>query len=143
MIFRSPFPDITIPTMSITSFVLRHAERLSDKPALIDAPTGRTLTYGELADGIRRTAVGLARRGFQKGDVAAIYSPNCLEYPIAFHGAVSLGGTVATISHLSTVDELAFYLSDAGARVLFVAPNLLDRAREAVGRSCVEDVFVL
>ena len=123
MIFRSPFPDITIPDVSITTFVLQHAQRLADKPALIDAPTGRTLTYGQLADGIRRTAAGLARRGFRQGDVAAIYSPNCLEYPIAFHGAVSLGGTVATINHLSTVDELVFYLNDAGARVLFAAPR--------------------
>src|SRR5262245_39996607 len=112
MIFRSPFPDITIPDVSLTAFVLRHAERLADQPALIDAPTERRLTYGHLADGVRRTAAGLARRGFHKGDVAAIYSPNCLEYPIAFHGAVSLGGVVATINHLSTVDEVGYYLND-------------------------------
>ncbi len=142
MIFRSPYPDIAIPDVSITTFVLQHAVRLADKLALIDAPTGRTLTYGELADGVRRAAAGLARRGFRKGDVAAIYSPNCLEYAIAFHGAASLGGTVATINHLSTIDEVVFYLNDADARVLFAAPELLERALEAAGRSRVEDVFV-
>ena len=53
----------------------------------------------------------------------------------AFHGVVSLGGTVATINHLSTVDEVSFYLNDANARYLFAAPGLLDRAREAAARS--------
>ena len=40
MIFRSPFPDITIPDVSITTFVLQHAHRLADKPALIEPRQG-------------------------------------------------------------------------------------------------------
>ena len=36
MIFRSPYPDVAIPDVPLTPFVLRHAERLADKPALID-----------------------------------------------------------------------------------------------------------
>src|SRR5688572_13197731 len=69
VIFRSPHPDIVIPDVSITQFVLRHADRLRDKPAIVDGPSGRAMTYGQLADDVRRTAVGLSRRGFQKGDV--------------------------------------------------------------------------
>src|SRR5215212_5453081 len=40
MIFRSPQPDITIPDISVSQFVLRHADRLADKPALIDGTSG-------------------------------------------------------------------------------------------------------
>ncbi len=56
MIFRSPYPDIAIPEMPLTSFVLRHAARLANKPALIDGPTGRTLTFGQFAEDVRRAA---------------------------------------------------------------------------------------
>src|SRR5712691_5359795 len=97
MITKSTSPDIAIPDVTITDFVLRQAVRLADKPALIDGPSGRTLTYGTLADGIRRVATALSRRGFTKGDVFAIYSPNLPEYAIVFLGAASIGGTVTTV----------------------------------------------
>ena len=48
MIIRSTSPDVAIPDVTITDFVLRQASRLADKPALIDGPSGRTLTYGAL-----------------------------------------------------------------------------------------------
>lgn len=69
----------------MTEYVLRQAESQATRPALIDGPSGRTLTYGQLAGAIRLAAAGLAARGFQKGDVFGIYSPNLPEYAIAFH----------------------------------------------------------
>ena len=56
MIFRSRYPDITIPEVPLTQLVLRHAERLADKPAFIDAASRRTLTYGQLVLDIGRAA---------------------------------------------------------------------------------------
>lgn len=82
MIFKSPHPDVSIPDISVSEFVLRHAKRLADKPAIIEAATGRTLTYGQLEESSRKVAAGLAARGFVKGDVLAIYSPNVPEYAV-------------------------------------------------------------
>ena len=48
MIHKSPFPDVEIPDIPLTEFVLQHAERLAGEPALIDGPSGRALTYAEL-----------------------------------------------------------------------------------------------
>src|SRR6185312_16417965 len=85
MIFRSPYPDVTIPSIPLTRFVLEQAIARGDKPALIDGPSGRTITYAQLAAAIPRVAASLARRGLRKGDVCAIYSPNLPEYAVAFH----------------------------------------------------------
>jgi acyl-CoA synthetase (AMP-forming)/AMP-acid ligase II len=142
MTVKSTSPDVTIPDVSITEYVLRHAARLGDKPALIDGPTGRTLTYGQLAGAVRRAAAGLARRGFGKGDVLAIYSPNLPEYAIAFLAVASLGGVNTTANPLYTADELATQLKDSGARFLLTVPPVLDKAREAAGKSGIEEVFV-
>ena len=98
MIYRSPFPDVDIATMSLPVFVLEHADRRSGKAALIDGPTGHTLTYAQLAGAIKRTATGLAARGFTKGDVFAIYSPNLPEYAVAFFGIAAAGGISTTIN---------------------------------------------
>src|SRR5438093_4022971 len=97
-IIRSQYPDVTIPEVSLTEFVLEHAAERGDKPAIIDGSSGRTLTYAQLADTVRRVAAGLAAHGFGKGDVLGIYSPNLPEYAAAFHAAASLGGIVTTIN---------------------------------------------
>ena len=71
MIFKSPFSEVTIPETSLTPSVLRRAEALADKPALIDGPSGRTLTYGQLSGAISLVAANLSLRGFTKGEVFA------------------------------------------------------------------------
>ncbi len=142
MIIKSQSPDVTIPEMPITDYVLRHADRLGDKSALIDGPTGRTLTYRQLRDGVRRVAAGLAARGLKQGDVIAIYSPNLPEYALALLGAASLGVVTTTANPLYTSDELAKQLEDARARLLVTVPPFLDKAKEAAAKSGIEDVYV-
>jgi acyl-CoA synthetase (AMP-forming)/AMP-acid ligase II len=143
MIIQSSSPPVTIPEVSITDFVLRQAGRLADKPALIDGPTGRTLTYGALADGIKRAATALARRGFKKGDVFAIYSPNLPEYAVVFHAVASLGGIVTTVNPLYTAGELAKQLQDSRARLLVTVPPFLDKAKEAAAQAGgIDDIYV-
>ena len=138
----STSPQVSIPDVSITDYVLRHAARLGDKPALIDGPTGRTLTYGQLAEGVRRTAAGLSRLGFRKGDVFAIYSPNLPEYAVIFLAVASVGGINTTVNPLYTADELAKQLVDSRARFLVTVPPFLDKAQEAARKSGVEAVYV-
>ena len=143
MIYRSPFPDVEIPDVPVHRFVLERARQLGDKPALIDGGSGRTLTYGQLGEAVRRTATGLRTRGFAKGDLFAVWLPNLPEYAVAFHAVVSLGGVVAPISPLSTPGEMAAQLAAVHARYLLTLPQLLDTAAEAAGRPGVEEVFVV
>jgi acyl-CoA synthetase (AMP-forming)/AMP-acid ligase II len=143
MIVRSPDPDVVIPDIPFAQYVLRQTERLAGKPALIDGVSGRTYTYGDVAAAVRRLAAGLSRRGFGKGDVLALYSPNCPEYPIVFLAAALLGGTTTTINPMYTVEELAAQLNDAGAKYLVAAPATVEKALEGQRRSRVEEVFVL
>ena len=115
---------------------------MGDKPALVDGPTGRTLSYRQLAEAVRRVAAGLAARGFGKGDVLALSSPNLPEYAVAMYGAMAAGGVVTGASPLLTAGELAGQLADAGASVLVTVPPFLDTAREAADRAGVPEVLV-
>lgn len=141
MPYHSPFPDVAIPEVALTTFVFQPAHR-ADKPAVIDGVTGRVYTYGQLAEAIRRAAFGLSRRGFRKGEVFAFYSPNLPEYVVAFHAVLTLGGVVTTVNPLYTADELAHQLRDAGARFLLTVPPLLPQALQAAEAAGVEEVFV-
>ncbi|HET8644660.1 MAG TPA: AMP-binding protein, partial [Vicinamibacteria bacterium] len=142
MIFTSPEPAIPIPEVPLTPFLLESAAARGDKPALIDGPSGRTLTYRGWAEAVRRGAAGLAQRGFGKGDVFAIYSPNLPEYAIAFHAVSLLGGTVTTINPLYTAAELSQQLQDARARYLVTVAPFLEKAQQAAREASVQEVFV-
>jgi len=142
MIHRSPYPDLEIPHVPFHEFVLGRAGALGDKPALIDGPTGRTLSYRQLAEGVARMAAGLAARGFGKGDVLAIFSPNRPEFAIAYLGASAAGGVITTISPLATLSDLATQMKDAGARFLVTIAPFLDRAIPAAAQAGIEEVFV-
>ncbi len=143
MPIRSPHPDVTIPETALTPFVLERAQQLGDKPALVDAPSGRTLTYAQLDGAVRAFAGGLQARGFQKGDTLAIFLPNVPEYAVAFHGAAFAGGVVTTINPVYNVDEIEHQLNDAGAKFLITYPQAIENAVKAADRTGVEEVFVL
>jgi acyl-CoA synthetase (AMP-forming)/AMP-acid ligase II len=142
MIFRSPQPPLDIPEVALTPFLLEKAARRGDKAALIEGPTGRTISYGALADGVCRTAAGLAARGFGKGDVFGIYSPNVPEYAIAFHGVSLAGGVNTTINPLYTVPEVTQQLQDCSARYLVTVPPCAEKAVQAARDAGVSEVFV-
>jgi acyl-CoA synthetase (AMP-forming)/AMP-acid ligase II len=135
---------VEIPVCDVTSFVLEEARARADKPALIDGPSGRVLTYGELADRVAALAAGLAERGFGSGDVLALYMPNVPEYAVAFHGAAAAGGRCTTVNPLYTAKELAHQLEDSGANLLLTVSPFLDVAREAAELAGLgEEVYVL
>jgi acyl-CoA synthetase (AMP-forming)/AMP-acid ligase II len=142
-IIRSPYSDVTIPDLPLPAFVFADAARHAAKPALIDGPSGRALTYRELVGSARLVAGGLAARGFRQGEVFAIYCPNLPEYAVAFYGVLLAGGTNTTINPLYTVDELAVQLNDAGATYLLTIPAFIDKAIQAAGKAGVREVFVL
>ncbi|MEZ4593850.1 MAG: 4-coumarate--CoA ligase family protein [Chloroflexota bacterium] len=141
MIFTSPYPDVEIPNVPLTEFVLSRTRQFGDKPALIDGPSGRTITYAQLGGAIRLVASSLAKRGFGKGDVFAIYSPNIPEYAVAFHAVSLLGGIVTTVNPLYTAEELARQLNDAGAKYLLTISLFLENAKTAVSQTNVEELF--
>jgi len=142
MILTSPYEPAAIPDSNLPQFIMTAAQKYGDKAALIDGPTGRTLTYRQLAVAINKVAAGLAERGFQKGDVFAIYSPNNPEYAVVFHAVALLGGIVTTISPLYTVRELVYQLEDSNAKYLITVPMFVENALEAAKKTNLEEVFV-
>jgi acyl-CoA synthetase (AMP-forming)/AMP-acid ligase II len=142
MIFRGPYPEVSIPEVSLTQLVLRRAQELGSKPALIEGPTGRIITYSQLADAITQVAAGLAQRGFKKGEVFGILGPNVPEYAIIFHAVATMGGINTLVNPLYTEPEVAHQLKDAGARFLVTVPAFIEKARKAADAALIEELFV-
>jgi len=143
VIHTSPIPTVTIPDVALTPFVLGEAQVRGDRTAFIDSSSGRTLSYAELDDAVRRLAGGLLAAGLAKGEVLAIMAPNCPEYAVVFHAVAMAGGVVTTVNPTYTPGEVHHQLVDAGATRLVTIPMFLDVATQAIEGTPVKDLFVL
>jgi acyl-CoA synthetase (AMP-forming)/AMP-acid ligase II len=130
----SPSP-LSFPDQALHEYVLAGADARGDTPAFVCGASGRTLSYRELARGVRALASGLMHGGVGKGDVVAIMAPNCPEYAVVFHAVSRAGGVLTTINPSYTAEETAFQLDDSGARRLVTTAALLERARAAASHS--------
>ncbi len=142
-IHRSPLPDVDIPRVPITEHVLQQAQRVPDRPALIDGPTGRTYTYAQFAGAVRAFAGGLQQRGLGPGSTIALMSPNIPEFAIVFHGAAVAGVAVSTINPTYTAEEVGFQLRDSGSTLLITIAMFAETAAAAAADSPVTDIFVI
>ena len=86
---------------------------------------GRTWTWAELADRVRRLAGALQGLGVRRGDVVSFLDKNhpaCVELSFA---AASLGAANAIINFRLAGDEVDYSINDAGAKVLVVGSELM------------------
>ncbi len=143
IIHRSPVPDVDIPAIPLTEYVLQEADRVPDRPALIDGPTGRTYTYGQLKGMIHAFAGGLAARGLGRGDTIALMAPNIPEYAIVFHGAAVAGVAVSTINPTYTAEEVRFQINDSRATLLITIGMFLETAREAIEGTATSEIVII
>ncbi|MDH5374013.1 MAG: AMP-binding protein, partial [Acidimicrobiia bacterium] len=141
IIHTSRYADVVVPDVPITTYVLQAVDANPDKAALIDGPTGRAITFGQLDEAIRALAGGLTQRGFGEGDVLAILAPNLPEYAVVFHGAAMAGGTVTTINPTYTPEEVRFQLEDSGASYLVTIGMFLETARVAAAGLEIENIY--
>jgi len=142
-VVTSPWPDLDLPDVALTAFLLAAAAQRPDHPAVADAATGRSLTYGELAHQVERVAAGFAAQHLRKGDVVAILAPNSPEWLVACHGAITAGGVVSGLNPLWSADEVAAQIHDSAARFLVTTGPLAATARAAVEQAGVGTRLVL
>ncbi len=142
-VFTSPFPDQVIPDVPLTEFVLRRADEIPDRPAMVNGITGKTYTFGELKSHIERLAGGLVERGLGAGTTVGLMAPNLPEYAIVFHGVAMAGGTVTTINPTYGAEEVRFQLNDAGATILITTPDFVATAIEAAEGSPVTAIYAI
>lgn len=131
MVIRSPYPDVEIPDVALTDFVLQRALDRGDKPAIVCGATERAYSYRELAEAVPRAAAGFHARGIRQGQVVGIVSPNSPDFAVAFLALASLGAVCSTVNPVATAEEIGAQFSDSDARMLLTIPALLEKCQAA------------
>jgi len=108
-------------------WIQRHAERTPDKLALVDAHTGRELTYQELNQRAGRFASYLLEElGLQRGDRLSLLAKNCAEYYEILFACSKSGIILNTLNWRLAPPELTYIINDCQPRLLIYEPEFQD-----------------
>ena len=95
----------------------------ADRPAYID-DAGR-LTYGQLAERVRRLAAGLRELGLRREDRVLLLMHDTNDWPVVFLGSLYAGVVPVAVNTLAKPAEYAYMLEHSRAQAVFVSAPLL------------------
>jgi len=101
------------------------------------------LTYRDLDDASARVAGLLAARDVEPGHPVGVMLPNVPEFAVVYFGVLRAGAVVVPMNPLLKAREVAYYLGDSGASVIFAwhgaAAEVEIGAKEADAEAIVVD----
>jgi acyl-CoA synthetase (AMP-forming)/AMP-acid ligase II len=120
-----------------------HAQKLPDKPAVVMAATGETLTYRQLDDRSNQAAQLFRELGLKTGDGIAVFMENDVRYFEICWAAQRSGLYYTCISSRLTAGEVEYIVKDCAAKVLIVSHGLAKVAGELAARLPGVKLFVI
>ena len=109
-----------------------------DKAAYVD--DAARMSYGELADAIRRCAAGLAALGVRREERVLLLMHDCTDWPVAFLGCLYAGVVPVAVNTLLTADDYAFMLANSRAQAALVSAALLPTLQAALEKNPSHEV---
>lgn len=116
--------ELVVPRATLPDSLDVAARRFPDKPVIVYC--GSVVTFSQLKARVDAMAAYLQQRlGVAPGDRVLLASQNCPQFVVAFYAVLRAGGVVVPVNPMSKSAEVRFYAEDSGARVGFVAQDLL------------------
>jgi long-chain acyl-CoA synthetase len=104
---------------------------------------GGRLCYAELDQASGRLAANLAAAGIEPGDRVALQLPNIPQFLISYFGILKAGAVVVPFNVLLRAPEVAFHLSDSGARALITWEGVLAEAAKGAEAAGVDAIYAV
>jgi len=119
------------------------ARRTPDKPAVIMAATGETLSYRQLDERSNQFAHLLRHRGLGRGDHVAVLLDNHVRYLEVCWGAQRAGQYYTPVNWHLTTSEVEYIVRDSGARVLVAGARFLPVLHDILAAGTGPDTVLL
>ena len=108
---------------SIPEMAADAAARFGAAEAVVDGE--RRVSFAELLADARRVTAALVASGIERGERAAIWSPNRYEWLVAALGTLGAGAAVVPVNTRFKAEEVRYILERSGARVVFTVGEFL------------------
>jgi benzoate-CoA ligase len=133
---RPPTDDEAAPPPGRFNFaqhLLQANAQRDGKAAFIDDLGA--LSYGALAERVRRLAAGLRSLGIRREERVLLLMQDCNDWPVSFLGAMYGGLVPVAVNTLLTADDYAYMLENSRAQAVLVSGALLPTLTAAMTRS--------
>ncbi len=117
---------------NVADLLARAAQDNPDRVAVVEAASGRRMTWAELDAEADRVASGLAALGLVAGFRVAIALPNRIELVAAYLGALRARLVAVPVNPQSTTGETVRTIADSGARLVVADLSTVATVRSAV-----------
>ena len=84
-----------------------------------------SVSYGELAERVRRLAAGLRSIGIRREERVLLLMQDGTDWPVSFLGAIYAGLVPVAVNTLLTADDYAYMLEHSRAQAVVVSGALL------------------
>ncbi|MBV9166497.1 MAG: long-chain fatty acid--CoA ligase [Solirubrobacterales bacterium] len=126
--------------MNLATIVTKSAEDVPERTAVkLD---DIEISYRQLDEASARVAGVLGAKGIGAGERVGIMLPNIPYFPICYYGVLRAGGIVVPMNVLLKEREVAYHLSDSGARVVFAWDGFAQEAEAGAREAGTEYVVV-
>ncbi|QCQ17742.1 o-succinylbenzoate--CoA ligase [Microbacterium sp. RG1] len=123
------------------SWITKRRLKSPGKPAII-VDGGETLSYGEFADAVDRTAAVLRERGVGKADAVAYLGENSPAFLQVLFACARLGAVFVPVNTRLAAPEIQHVLTDSGARVLIHDPEFAERIIPGIEAASIGEVIL-
>src|SRR5262245_43789260 len=114
---------------SVWDMVASAASKYPGREALICGTT--RLTWAEVVERSQRIAAGFRKLGLKRGDRVALLLGNRIEFPLVLFAAAHQGLVTVLLGTRQQKPEIAYVLTDCGARLLIHEASLAERVPDA------------
>ena len=131
----SPPPDVaSLPArFNFAQHLIELNAGRADKAAFVD--DAGTLSYGALAQRLRRLGAGLRALGIRREERVLLLMQDGNDWPVSFLGAMHAGLVPVAVNTLLTADDYAYMLENSRAQAVLVSGALLPTLTAAMTRS--------
>jgi long-chain acyl-CoA synthetase len=119
--------------MNLADNLSRTAASHGDKVAVKLDDT--ELSYAVVDRAAQHVAGLLRSRGLEAGDRVGLMLPNVPYFPILYYGILRAGGVVVPMNVLLKGREVAYYLDDSGAKMLFAWHGFAEAAEQGAEKA--------
>jgi long-chain acyl-CoA synthetase len=124
--------------MNLSDLMTTSAARHGDRTAIRQGDVALTYTALERASAL--VAGMLRQHDVRPGDRVGVMLPNVAYFPVCYYGALRAGAAIVPMNVLLKEREVAFYMADSDAKVLFVWHDFADAAHAG---ACDAEVVVV
>eukprot|EP01128_Nolandella_sp_AFSM9_P002375 TRINITY_DN12742_c0_g1_i1.p1 TRINITY_DN12742_c0_g1~~TRINITY_DN12742_c0_g1_i1.p1 ORF type:complete len:464 (-),score=123.46 TRINITY_DN12742_c0_g1_i1:30-1397(-) len=126
----TPMPSIPSYHQNITDYLVGDVTKVYEKPATIDYGTDEEIPYSSFKEKVDWMAIQYYIRGWEQGEMVAIFMPNQFLFNVSVLGAAKIGVPFTVVDPAATPFDLQHQLKNSKTIYIITTQELLPVVRQ-------------